>query len=315
MSFDTKWDAAECAVIQLLAPGIELPDHDTDGLANLLWVNDILTFVLLDDCHDAILNHIRALASYPSEMDWGWYCDFVGELPFLDSADGIERLLELIGEHCRPEGLVMVSLDTRGDNHAVGFLDAEYWRQNADLVAAASPLLSVVGEGSLSRLGGDSEHGPRRLAELRHRAEERRRAMTEWERFAENIVALLEGSPVGTMAVIHCDRGGAQFVDEQGVLYVESLRNDETRYAPEINEGLAAHGWTEHDEAWGPVWEFRLPSRHPRYTGTYREFAEQVVIGLRASKIESPTELTVYGYNYYSQADDADLSVLGIPVT
>ncbi|MEU1208632.1 hypothetical protein [Nocardia sp. NPDC005825] len=315
MSFDIERTAAERAVLRLLAPGTELSDDSPDGLADLLWVNDILTFVLLDDCHGAILDHIRALSSYPRDMDWSWYRDYVSELPFLDHSDGIDRLLELIGEHCQRAGMVMVSLDTRADNHAVGFVDAEYWQRNADLVAQAAPLLSIVCEGSLSRLGGNSEHGPHQLAELRRRAEERRQAMTEWERFAENIVALLDGGPVGTMAVVRCSRGGIQFTDEQGALIVESLRDDETRDSPEIDEALAEHGWSPHDESWGPVWEYRLPARYPRYIDTYRQFAEQVVIGLRASKIDSPTELTVYGYNCYSQADDPDLSVLGIPVT
>ncbi|WP_327140655.1 TY-Chap domain-containing protein [Nocardia sp. NBC_01327] len=314
MSFDIDRSAAERAVIQLLAPDVELP-NDTDSLTDLLWVKDIVTYVLLDDCHGAILDHIRALPSYPSDMDWSWYRDYISELPFLDHGEGIDRLLELIAEHCRQLGVLMVSLDTRADNHAVGFVEAKHWQRNADVVTQAHPLLSIIREGSLSRLGGDTQHGPHQLAELRRQAEQRRQDMTEWERFAENIVALLDGGPVGTMAVLDCSRGGVQFSDEPDALSVESLRDDATRDDTEINQVLAEQGWAPFEESWGPVWEYRMPARYPRYIGTYRQFADQVVIGLRASKINSPTELTVYGYNIVSQADEPDLSVLGIPVT
>lgn len=101
--------------------------------------------------------------------------------------------------------------------------------------------------------------------------------MTEWERFAENLAALLGGNPVGTEAM------------------------------------LAEHGWTQRDEeGLGLVWEFQVPHRQPRYFFSYQEFAAQIVIGLRASKVATPQELTVQGWNNCLEEADPDLSVLGI---
>ncbi|MEV0297523.1 hypothetical protein [Nocardia sp. NPDC050710] len=74
-----------------------------------------------DDEPETIRAQLEGLSSFPGDMSWDSYADFVEDVEDYDDAERVEQFLGLVGKHSLEAGTATVSVDTGNDAYAIGF--------------------------------------------------------------------------------------------------------------------------------------------------------------------------------------------------
>lgn len=74
-----------------------------------------------DDEPETIREQLEGLSSFPSDMSWDWYANFLEDDEDHDDAERVEHFLGLVGEHSLAAGTATVWVDTGNDAYTIGF--------------------------------------------------------------------------------------------------------------------------------------------------------------------------------------------------
>ncbi|MFE6861009.1 hypothetical protein [Nocardia sp. NPDC057668] len=106
---------------------------------------------------ESVLRRLRSLFMYPTEMNLRWTKALSARFETYGSIDGVEALLEYIGERSLTVGTALVSIDTQNDWYALAFVSE---RSSHALTAIAPGYIGTLRSGSESSERSSVAHGP-----------------------------------------------------------------------------------------------------------------------------------------------------------
>ncbi|MET9490060.1 hypothetical protein [Nocardia sp. NPDC006630] len=233
----------------------------------------------------SVRDGLESLKSYPAGTWWEWHPDFLAECADWDSSDQLERFLELTGERCHELGFALISVHTFSDDYDFVVVP------ESDLAERRSEATDRWFQ--VLRLGTWSTRG-RPLTD--RNTVGRRVAMSEWDRFTEDLATMLR-KHIGADSILDFRVSETVWlqISQKGMKRM-AVGMDFSMFADNDADELAAEGWVLSDDGWDQDnwWEVPLST----VPDVCDSIARRLVAALRRSGVRSPTELTAETWVY-----------------
>ncbi|MGX1804205.1 DUF6630 family protein [Nocardia sp. NPDC055321] len=268
-------------------------DDPREELSAAIWSERVFL-----DCSDPVRvarDAVETRGFYPRGTYWEWHPNFLAECQDWSFGDQLEFFLELTGERCHELGCALVSIDTGGDNYELVVIpaaDLAQRDQRTDRWLTAVRLGTWTGR--TDPPADRNTVGPRT-------------SMSEWDRFAEDLAAMVREGLCGD-TVIQFDVPGKGVTAQvaESMFEVFTVSTHPFGLDDDI-EVWHAEGWTlnEYD-----IWETSLANAKNVCDNVARRLADAFL----SNGISSPTELTARIWSLADYNGELPMWRLDVPV-